>query len=332
MRTGSKFLAGVLTAALTLCTGMTSFAAGAPDYEDMSSITVEKVYQLENDGTVSPAENFTLIQKGKGTVTDGEAESAPDLRIITEAAFAKGAANVEGTATAVFTITLPEYERVGIYEYTLEETRGTTAGVTYRTDPIRLVVTVINDGDKTRVAAVHTETEGDDKVDSFTNLYSAGELTVAKTVGGNLGDKGKYFEFHITLNAPEGKTVSSDMRVSGGSYAENPEAVALEEEMTFWLKDGETLHFTNLPYGVTYVVEEDVEEIAADGYTTKLSEGSAAAAGEITSVLTAVSYHNEKEGIVDMGISLDSLPYLLILAGVVCAAAVMIVRKRRLRK
>ena len=84
----------------------------------------------------------------------------------------------------------PNIPSAGVYEYTLQEVAGTTAGVAYYGKTIKLVVTVVNGTDgNIRVAAVHTESEDDVKSDKFENTYSAGTVTVKKTVTGNLGDR-----------------------------------------------------------------------------------------------------------------------------------------------
>ena len=153
---------------------------------DQETVTIHKVYKLENAGTTSPAETFTLVQVGKGKVTDGEATSAPELGTITGAAYADGAATTDKGTQGDIIVTLPTYDTVGVSEYTLQEVAGTTAGVTYYGKDIKLVVTVINgENNKLRVAAVHTESEGEDKSDNFPNIYKAGELDVSKTVTGN---------------------------------------------------------------------------------------------------------------------------------------------------
>lgn len=134
-----KFVAILLTLMLVL--GVS--AAVAEGTTDTTTATIKKLYKLTNADTTSPEETFTLEQIGDGKVTDGDAASAPHLGTITGAAFAAGAATVAGT-TGNITVALPSYEKVGKYEYTLKEVAGTTAGVTYYGNDIKLVVTVVN--------------------------------------------------------------------------------------------------------------------------------------------------------------------------------------------
>lgn len=309
--------------ALTMMLGLsaTAFAReSGTTPTDHETVTIKKVYKLVGQGT-SPAETFTLEQIGDGRVTDGEASSAPHLGTITGAAFVEGAATVDGT-TGDITVALPEYTSVGVYEYTLKEVAGTTAGVNYYGKNIKLVVTVVNGNDgKLRIAAVHTEAVGEAKNDSFTNTYSAGTLNVSKTVKGNLGDKDKYFEFKVTLTGETGKTYGASYAVSGGSNTANPKTIKIGEEATFLLKDGETISIANLPYGVTYTVIET----AVDGYTTTKTGDT----GTINAADQTAAFTNTKTGEIDTGVYLDNLPYLLVFAGVLAIAAVFVVRRRR---
>lgn len=308
--------------ALTMMLGLsaTAFAAdGGTTPTDQATVTIKKVYKLVGQGT-SPAEIFTLRQVGDGRVTDGEATSAPALGTITGADFAEDAATVDGT-TGNITVALPEYTRVGVYEYTLEEVAGTTAGVTYYGNDIKLKVTVIQgESGKLRIAAVHTESEGK-KSDSFTNTYSAGTLKVTKTVTGNLGDKDRYFEFKVNLKGVSGKNYGDSYAISGGSYKDNPTSAKVGEETTFYLKHGETISIANLPYDVEYTVTETPME---NYETTKTGDHGTIAAAEQTAAFT-----NEREGSIDTGVYLDNLPYLLVFAGVLAIAAVFVVRRRR---
>lgn len=320
MKKTKKLLACLIAAATMFTMGSTAFAADTTP-TDQETVTVKKVYMLTNEGTTSPAETFTLEQVGKGSVSDSEATTAPDLGTITGAEFAKGAATVDGT-TGNITVALPAYDNVGIYEYTLREVAGTKAGVNYYGNDIKLKVTVVNGTNgKLRIAAVHTESTGK-KSDSFVNTYSAGTLDISKTVEGNLGDKDKYFEFKVTLRGVEGKTYEESYAVTGGSEgASNPTSIKIGEETTFKLKHGDTISIKNLPYGVSYTVTET----AAAGYTTTRN-------GDDSTVNAAdqkVEFTNTRIGDVDTGVNLTTLPYILVFAGVIVIAGAAFITRRR---
>ena len=198
LNTAKKLTAGAL--ALSMMFAMAVPMAFATDEkvwtkeDDYKTVDIKKVYTAINDEettnpTANPEETFYLEQVS-GTVKSGDAKTAPELIKLTgenetdyvaKVTYAEGEATKSGT-TKAFTITLPEYTNVGIYEYMLREIDGKNAGVSYRKSQLKLVVTVINVGDGTiRVAGVHTESAGD-KSDTFgENKYSAGKLDVTKT-------------------------------------------------------------------------------------------------------------------------------------------------------
>lgn len=327
MKHAKKITALLMALCLSLSLNLTALAAGGfggLNYSDDPSVAILKVYKLEGAGT-SPAETFTLQQIGAGVVRDGEAEAAPALGSITGAAFAEGAATAKG-AEADIIVELPVYERVGVYEYTLREVAGSTAGVRYYGSDIKLVVTVINDEEsgKLRIAAVHTESNGAEKSDSFPNTYAAGTLHITKAVTGNLGDKSRYFQFTVTLTGEEGKTYAESFAVSGGSYADNPTAIRLGEATSVYLKDGETLSIANLPYGVSYTVEEDTPE----DYSVTM-EGNQ---GSVNAAAVTAAFTNNKGGTPDTGISLDSLPYVAMLVLAAVGSVVLFVKKRSVKE
>lgn len=337
MKNMKKIVSIVLALAMMLCLNIVVFAADGgedpvtpPTYTDQKTVTIKKIYKLENAGTTSPAEIFTVEQVGSGRVTDGDADSVPDLGPIVGAEYGKGDATVDGTERDI-TITLPTYDTVGVYEYTLQETVGTTAGVIYHTGDIKLVVTVMQGDDgKIRVAGVHTETAGGKKSGSIENKYQAAGiqengtgLKITKTVSGNMADHEKYFEFNVTLTGVEGKTYNNPYTIMGGSDDRNPDTCTVGSSFKVYLKADETITIENLPYGVTYTVDET--DYSDEKYTTT---GEVLSPEEVDSATEEVTVNNEKKGDVDTGIYMDSLPYILLLAVVAVAGFVFISKKR----
>lgn len=304
-----KFVAILLTLMLVL--GVSGALAA-----DAETVVINKKYKLVGAGS-SPAETFTLVQTGS-EVTSGDATAAPALGAITGAAFDAGAATADGV-TKPITVSLPNYDRVGIYEYTLKEVKGNTAGVGYYDAAMKLVVTVVNgENGLERVAAVHTElAQGADKSDTFENTYSAGTLTVKKTVTGNLGDKNKEFDFTVTFAAPEGKdwTPAITLPTGAGMVEDNPMSY------TFKLKHDGTATFGNLPAGVTYTVTET----PVDGYTTTISNDGK---GTIVAGLNEVTCTNHKHGEIPTGVTTENLPYVLLIGFVVLAGAALLIKRK----
>lgn len=328
MKKTKKLLACLIAAATMFTMGSTAFAATTVDTtKDHDRVTVEKVYKLTNADTASPKETFTLEQVGNGKVKDGEATSAPVLGIITGAEFAKTAATIEG-ATGNITVALPKYDNVGVYEYTLKEVEGKTAGVTYYGKEIKLTVTVVNEADgKLRIAAVHTEAVGEAKSDSFTNTYSAGKLNVTKTVIGNLGDKTKKFHFTVKFEKPENKDVKSDITATVAGTDKGILALDWTSgscTYEFDLADGETASLGNIPYDVKYTVTES--DYTKDGYSIAGKTGDK---GTVNAAEQTAAFTNTKTGNVDTGVNLTTLPYILVFAGVIVIAGAAFITRRR---
>lgn len=330
MKSMKKIFSLVLALALTLSLSTVAFAENG-SYTDMSTVTVSKTYKLTNTGTTSPAETFTFsaltCTKVENAGVGVTAENAP-VPTIGNVSYNAGEAG-SGTATKDITITLPTYTAVGEYWYTFTETDSGTAGVTYRSEAITLKVTVIEQNGKIRVAAVHTENDGETKSGAFDNTYSAGSLAVKKVVEGIMGDQDKEFTVTVTFTAPEGDTVKSDITYVDGTETKHVTfadgATTASAEIT--LKHNETITFNNIPYNVTYTVVET--DYSSDGYTTTYAfdDGNKT----INTASENVTITNTKGGTVDTGIMLDSLPYILMLI-VVAAALVLFFGKKRYAK
>ena len=324
-----KLLAGVLSISLAMGVSvMPAFAASGETYADMDSVVIKKNYELANEGTFSPAETFSFDIEADN-VTDASDDITPEnmpMPTIGTVSYRRGEAG-STTKTKEIKIDLPEYDSVGVYTYIIHEVAGHSAGVTYYGDAILLRVTVIEQDGKLRIAAVHTEdpeSTGEGKKDDFDNLYSAGELEVHKDVEGIMGNKDKYFEFTVQLTGEEGKTYQDSYAITGGSYDANPDSIEIKPgettEATFYLKDGDTIHIENLPYGVEYKVSETP---VADDVTTETGTE-----GEVDEAVEQANFTNTKGGTVDAGVVLDSAPYLFTLTGAAGVGLLLTLRRR----
>lgn len=307
---------------------MPAFAASGETHADMDSVVIKKNYELANEGTFSPAETFSFDIEADN-VTDASDDITPEnmpMPTIGTVSYLRGEAG-STTKTKEIKIDLPKYNSVGVYTYIIHEVAGHSAGVTYYGDAILLRVTVIEQDGKLRIAAVHTEdpeSTGEGKKDDFDNLYSAGELEVHKDVEGIMGNKDKYFEFTVQLTGEEGKTYQDSYAITGGSYDANPASIEIKPgettKATFYLKDGDTIHIENLPYGVEYKVSETP---VADYVTTETGTE-----GEVDEAVEQANFTNTKGGTVDAGVVLDSAPYLFTLTGAAGVGLLLTLRRR----
>lgn len=324
-----KLLAGVLSISLAMGVSvMPAFAASGETYADMDSVVIKKNYELANEGTFSPAETFSFDIEADN-VTDASDNITPEnmpMPTIGTVSYLRGEAG-STTKTKEIKIDLPEYDSVGVYTYIIHEVAGNSAGVTYYGDAILLRVTVIEQDGKLRIAAVHTEdpeSTGEGKKDDFDNLYSAGKLEVHKDVEGIMGNKDKYFEFTVQLTGEEGKTYQDSYAITGGSYDANPASIEIKPgettKATFYLKDDDTIHIENLPYGVEYKVSETP---VADYVTTETGTE-----GEVDEAVEQANFTNTKGGTVDAGVALESAPYLFTLTGAAGVGLLLTLRRR----
>lgn len=328
-----KILSIMFAIILALSMGTVALAEEEKKYEDMPTVTITKVYELTNPGTISPAETFTFSELKNFSVTDAAEGVTTDnmpTPTISSISYNLGDAGSENMSKTAF-ITLPDdYSSVGVYTYTFTEIPGETAGVTYYDKEIKLVVTVLQgENGKLRVAAVHTETEGGEKADNFPNVYSAGSLAITKVVTGNMGDQSKYFNVTVTLNGEEGKEYAESYAVTGGSFSGNPESIKIDVPTEFQLKHGDTITIENLPYGVTYTVVED--DYKTEGY----KEAQIDFKDKNKTIDTAsdtVTITNNKNQDVDTGILLDNVPYVLLLACVFGGMSVFFAKRRGSRE
>lgn len=324
-----KLLAAVLSISLAMGVSvMPAFAASGETYADMDSVVIKKNYELANEGTFSPAETFSFDIEADN-VTDASDDITPEnmpMPTIGTVSYLRGEAG-SANKTRQIEIQLPKYNSVGVYTYIIHEAAGNSAGVTYYGNAILLRVTVIEQDGKLRIAAVHTEdpeSTGEGKKDDFDNLYSAGELEVHKDVEGIMGNKEKYFKFTVQLTGEEGKTYQDSYAITGGSYDANPTSIEIKPgettEATFYLKDDDTIHIENLPYGVEYKVSETP---VADYVTTE-----AGTEGEVDAAVEQANFTNTKGGTVDAGVVLDSAPYLFTLTGAAGVGLLLTLRRR----
>ena len=297
--------------------------AGATTYTDQTTATFEVSYTATS-GT-QPEETFTFTAFTCTSVTDAADGVTTDNAPVpdTIAGVTLNSTTTSGTAT----INLPTYTSVGVYTYTFNQIVGTTSGVTYYKDDavqnMSLVVTVVEQNGKVRVAAVHVEagTASTDKTGEITNTYDSGTLAVSKTVTGLLGDKTKEFSVTVEFTPADGEEIKSAITFNGGSFTE---AQSVDNnKATFNIKHGQTITFSNIPVGVTWKVTED--DYSSDGYTTTYSKQT----DTMTNAAATCAITNDKGGTPDTGIILDSLPYILICLFAVVGTVILIVRRSR---
>lgn len=321
-----KILAMLL--ALTLVLGM-SMTVMAEDnsWDNFDGFT--KLFTTEGDGATPAAEfSFTVTDPTSYINNEGDEETADTIPTVTvgTAEFAEG----ENEADVSVSIAINDAP-LGIYTYEITETDPNISGVSIA-DPFYLVVTILRDEDNTKhyVAAMHLGSATGSKDNKIENTYSSGSLTVTKSVSGNMADESEYFPFTVTFTPAEGDTIASSILVYFNGDTTASEAVSSLTEgtgeqytkdgntYTFYLKHDESIKFDNVPAGVTYEVSEEAGE-----YTESATNASGSIEGDKEAAFT-----NTLEATIDTGISMDSLPYIVIIAAVAVAAVIFFRKKR----
>lgn len=176
----------------------------------------------------------------------------------------------------------------------------------------------------------------EDTIKEDTTFYAkyvpaSANLTVSKTVTGKLGDTNKAFTFTITkADGTAANITDTNIEISEADRAK----VEWLRNGKFTLKDGASIIFKNLPSGEYKVIEEDYSgekydtswQIGTDG---EVYEKNSTATVTIGTTEQTVHFTNHRTLEPDLGVLLDTLPYIVILAVVAGGVALLMLRKHR---
>ena len=155
----------------------------------------------------------------------------------------------------------------------------------------------------------------DELDDGTVNFYAhyvpaTTSITVTKKVSGNMGDVNKEFNFTYSYTGIDGSQITG----------------------SFNLKNGDTSDtISNIPIGTVLTLTET----GADGYETSATYGEKfvkAENGDMTFTIAEsggnIIVTNEKEVTIDTGVSLDTLPYVLLLGGMAVLGGALLLRRK----
>lgn len=176
----------------------------------------------------------------------------------------------------------------------------------------------------------------EDTIAEDTTFYAkyvpaSANLTISKTVTGKLGDTNKAFTFTITkADGTAANITNTNIEISEADRAK----VEWKGNGQFTLKDGASITFKNLPSGEYKIVEDDYIgekyetswQIGTDG---KVYEKNRTATVTIGTTEQTVHFTNHRTLEPDLGVLLDTLPYIVILAVVAGGVALLMLRKHR---
>lgn len=327
-----KILALVMILVIAASVAVTASAAGS------DQVIIGKSWVASNGDAVSGYPDvelsFTVTEKKAkdNTYTAyGSTEDLPDLT------FAKSASSSDITVSGADSI-----KGAGVFNYVITENDPNAAGVTANDDTFLVEITRLFKKDASDKAtseietsyAVYTYNNGvkGDKLTAIKNIYESGDLSLDVAVEGNLSNKEDDFTVEITIVSD--KPVESEVVLPDGTVIEFEEqddgTYVGKATVTISDNDGEKT-ITNIPAGVTVTVEEkdpnpyELVDYEVDGE----EKGKEAQTITMTSFGADVVITNERSTEIDTGISLDSLPYVLVLIAVAGVLAFFVIRKHR---
>lgn len=354
---------------------------------------------FSSGSTTSPTSTFTIEASAGAAGTNPTTKPSVQLTVPTYDAVGdywyKVTENDNNTAGVIYGTNDSETEDTrsangahkGVYYIHVQVTNGATKGEYIRTVTLHKtapdVISVITNANyETWYSKNNENTEGqnDKKVADIQNKYYAGSLNITKEVTGNAGDKNELFQVTVTFKNESKANMKSDITYKNFYKADGTQTTAATslswtdtvgtsdtdithtketEEVTFYVKDGTTVTFNNIPYGVTYEITEkwpsddkythtfehenaddtvifDNVSLAADEVTAESTDTSKTAAakwnaakatGSISDDSDTVTITNEKISVIDVGVVTSDAPYvaLLLLIGIV---VVVFIRKK----
>ena len=243
---------------------------------------------------------------------------------------------VAGNPDNNVTVDVPAYSKTGKWNYTISEISGNTQGVTYSNTSFNVQVFVSYDTtNPNKLVAATSFTSGTtgNKIEEIVNNYDLGTLTITKNVTGNLASRTQKFEIDVTFTSDNSvlSAISGAADIAVGDWIRGADSKYTVTK-TVSLSHGETATFSNIPEGVSYMVTEKDQHTAEDtngsdiskGYTVTYANREGTIAADTASTATV---QNQKGATVDTGITMDSLPYIMLIAFVAVIGAVMLIKR-----
>ena len=187
-----------------------------------------------------------------------------------------------------------------------------------------------------------------DKLDNITFVNEMIEDKVAdsvfslrKVVDGKTGDKTKLFRFSGTITLPA-NTIGTSYTLTGGRNSEGVETditlnSGVNENVVFYLRNGDTISSGKLPVGTTYSITED----SVNGYTTTVVGDDdnvteeRVADGRITDEptdLDQITVTNTNNSTPVTGVIVNNMPYIALLGASGAGLVVLAASKKRSKK
>lgn len=325
-----KLISLVLTLMMVFSMSTVAFADEVQyTKSDPTSFTITKTYESTESFVPGETLAFTITPHGDNPTKETISIGSNDTFEVT---------GLDNTIT----VTVPSYTKAGVYNYTITEQEGNTAGVTTydTTKTIHVVVLVAYDNTNHKLVIgnesvngiqVFIESLDGKKTDEFINEFKTNDFTVAKDVRGNMANENDEFEITVTLTTSDKVLTSikvADSEIAASAWTTADGTSTYTKTLTLSEADG-AVTFADVPYGVSVsVVETDAGTYDLIGYEVDNEDATETARFTIDDDGHSVVVVNEFTTEIDTGISMDSIPFILMLA--ICAVgAVLFISKRR---
>lgn len=337
-------------------TAETTFKEIVKTYKSEDGVVVNEILTF----TSSPSEkNPDYVKNADGSIT--AANLTVDPLSISDINF-----NVtSGDNAAYLKVKIPSLSKAGTYEWIIKENKGTTPGVTY-VDDVEVHVLVLveydnlnhklvigNKPDETSGITSYIKKTDGSKSKTFENIFKSGSFSVAKDVTGNMSNENDQFLINVTLTSEyrpgtnvtlAGKIVTPDLwnevKSDDGSIVTGYTYTSSEKYAD--LAGNDVKSFSDIPVGVTVTVSEPASYTDAEGnnvdnmgdYTyvsTELNNNTftqLTVADTNTSDNTKIVVTNNNDKSITTGVSMDSIPYVVLLT-VACLGLVVLFTKKR---
>lgn len=303
----------LLVSGLALATfAITTVSADDKGVANGGRLTITKDFSLTN-GVLSPNTMFTFnVSQGQpanqSEVKNGLHVYAGEMDGLTNTAtvtYDNNSTTTNKTKEGNIDFSVVNYDKPGIYRYTITEQQGDVPGVTYDAKKYTVDVYVLTQDDGTcKPQYIESKVNGEDskKPVKFDNKIQTTSLKVTKKVTGNAGDRNKDFTFSIKLEDNSGKGLYKSGKVSMTITKKDNSKTQVEVDLgtakLFELKDGESATIDKLPQGIQYFVTETNDDGCKQSATVNKDTSTTTTAPEEYTLGKGVTSDNTPDEIV----------------------------------